>query len=129
MSEGYPRVITISVPEYIPENEIGDFASARAASILTELGKASFHHRSLVLRPIERRLFALSFTQFQIYSQPKDTAGRYAKLKEEYEAEIAALKVRLIAGATCCSSEPLVPPPAEALPAKASNKKKSSTVE
>ena len=110
MSEGYPRIITISVPSYVPESEIGDFATAKAVRALVEMGSAAYHHRSLALKPITSRLFALSFTQFQAYDQSKEVKERYAAL-----AEAAPINAPI---------ESVVPSDAQEVPAQRPNRKK-----
>jgi hypothetical protein len=68
----YPRVETIVVPDNVKREFIGRYASARASEILDATERGAIIPRSASLRPIEARLYALTYDSTVSSTLPKE---------------------------------------------------------
>ncbi len=84
MSIMYPRVITIVPPQYIPEDEVGDWVSDRAASIINEIGTNALNPKSIALRYDGAGGFILSFDSNYRPKLTPEQRERFDRLEAEY---------------------------------------------
>lgn len=59
--DGYPRVKTFSVPSDIAPDLIGDYVTCEVHKFLIDLGDSGCHRKSVTLKPLETRLWQLTF--------------------------------------------------------------------
>lgn len=83
----YPKIKTIVVPDSVNANHIGDFATNAAADFLDDLGKGAFDPRTVTLRPISERLFALT-----LRTHKRDTFIQAVDIREPNSRESRILE-------------------------------------
>lgn len=91
----YPRLETIVVPPDVREEYIGKYVTEQAAIIINEVGRATMNSKSISLRPLNERLFLLSFET----NVPFNSKAEGIQLRVPYEGERGAVEeVRVAEG-------------------------------
>lgn len=80
MSVGmFPRIESIIVPDDIRRDCIGKYVSSEVTRIFTELGSISYNPKSIVIKPLNERVFHVYFEATGPYVLPRTLDIREAK--------------------------------------------------
>lgn len=80
----YPRVETIVIPDAVPLELVGAYATHAATKVINDAGKATVNPKSFSLKPLHPKIWVLSFECVTPYSVDAEMAKRF-KIFENIE--------------------------------------------